>query len=319
MTQEGSGSMKNSSDSQVLPGVLRTPDERFAALQGFPFEPNYAANLPEFEGLRLHYVDEGPRDAASTVLCLHGQPTWSYLYRKMLPVFTAAEQRVIAPDLFGFGRSDKPEDESFYSFSRHRASLVALIRHLRLGNVTLVVQDWGGLLGLTLPLEFPGVFTRLIVMNTALGTGDVPLGQGFIDWRAFSNSRPDMDVAALMRRSVPELSAEEAQAYAAPFPDVRYKAGVRRFPNLVPDHPDADGAALSREARQWWSTQWDGETFMAVGMRDPVLGPAAMAQLRRNIRNCPPPMELSDAGHFVQESGEIVAQQALAAFGRLGP
>jgi len=310
--------MNDSSASQVSSSILRTPENRFSVLPGFPFEPNYTATLAGFEGLRLHYIDEGARDASATVLCLHGQPTWSYLYRKMLPVFVAAGQRVIAPDLFGFGRSDKPEDERFYSFSRHRATLAALLRELDRSNVTLVVQDWGGLLGLTLPMDFPGVFRRLIVMNTALGTGDVPLGQGFIDWRAFSNSRPDMDVAALMRRSVPELSAEEAQAYAAPFPDVRYKAGVRRFPNLVPDRPDADGAALSREARQWWSTQWQGATFMAVGMRDPAPGPAAMAQLRKHIRNCPSPMELSDEGHFVQESGALIAKQALAAFSRQG-
>ena len=310
--------MNDSSASQVSTGVLRTPDDRFSGLPGFPFEPNYTTTLQGFEGLRLHYLDEGDRDASTTVLCLHGQPTWSYLYRKMLPVFVAAGQRVIAPDLFGFGRSDKPEDEGFYSFSRHRATLVALLRELDLNNVTLVVQDWGGLLGLTLPMEFPDAFRRLIVMNTALGTGDVPLGQGFIDWRAFSNSKPDMDVAALMRRAVPAMSAEEAQAYAAPFPDVRFKAGVRRFPNLVPDRPDADGAALSREARQWWSTQWQGATFMAVGMRDPVLGPAAMAQLRKYIRNCPWPMELNDAGHFVQESGPLISQLALAAFSRQG-
>jgi haloalkane dehalogenase len=298
----------------LSPGVLRTPDDRFAELPGYPFEPRYRTALAGFEGLRLHYLDEGDPGAATTVLCLHGQPTWSYLYRKMLPVFVAAGQRVIAPDLFGFGRSDKPEDEGFYTFSSHRATLVALLRDLGLKNVTLVVQDWGGLLGLTLPTEFPDVFTRLIVMNTALGTGDVPLGQGFLAWRAFSNSHPDMDVAALMRRSVPQLSEKELQAYAAPFPDIRFKAGVRRFPNLVPDRPEAEGAALSREARKWWSTRWQGQSFMAVGMQDPVLGPPAMAHLRTAIRNCPAPMPIEDAGHFVQESGERIAQQALAAF-----
>jgi haloalkane dehalogenase len=151
-------------------------------------------------------------------------------------------------------------------------------------------------------------------MNTALATGDSPLSEGFLAWRAFSNSKPDMDVAALMRRSVPALSAQEADAYAAPFPDARYKAGVRRFPNLVPEHPEADGAALSRDARQWWSTQWQGETFMAVGMKDPVLGPAEMARLGAQIRGCRAPFEIGDAGHFVQESGEVVARAALAAF-----
>jgi|APThiThiocy_ev2_2_1041544.scaffolds.fasta_scaffold19923_2 pimeloyl-ACP methyl ester carboxylesterase len=297
-----------------LPGVLRTPDARFTDLPDYPWAPHYTSSLPGFDGLRVHYLDEGPADAEVTVLCLHGQPTWSYLYRKMLPVFSAAGQRVVVPDLLGFGRSDKPEDEAFYTFSRHRAMLLAFVQSLRLRNVTLVVQDWGGLLGLTLPMALPGVVQRLLVMNTALGTGDLPLGKGFTDWRAFSNSRPDMDIAALMGRSVPSLSEAERQAYAAPYPDLRFKAGVRRFPNLVPDHPDADGAATSREARQWWGSQWQGPTFMAVGMQDPVLGPPAMQLLRSQIRGCPPPMEVAEGGHFVQECGEPIARAALAAF-----
>lgn len=304
----------NECSAPVIAGVLRTPDERFAALPGYPWAPHYTAELPSCAGIRVHFLDEGPAEAPITVLCLHGQPTWSYLYRRMIPVFLAAGQRVVAPDLIGFGRSDKPADEAFYTFTRHRTMLVELVRALALVNVTLVVQDWGGILGLTLPLELGGVVRRLIVMNTAFGTGDIPLGKGFTDWRAYSNSKPDMDIAALMARSNPQLTPSEAQAYAAPFPDVRYKAGVRRFPNLVPDHPNADGAALSREARQWWSTQWDGPTFMAVGMQDPVLGPPAMQLLRGQIRGCPLPMELPNAGHFVQEHGEAVAQAALAAF-----
>lgn len=302
----------------LLPGVLRAPDARFAGLPGFAYAPHYTAALPGFEGIRVHYLDEGPADAGTTVLCLHGQPTWSYLYRKMLPVFVAAGQRVVAPDFIGFGRSDKPEDEAFYTFTRHRDMLIAFVRSLGLSNVTLVVQDWGGLLGLTLPIALPGVVQRLIVMNTALGTGDVPLGKGFTDWRAFSNSRPDMDIAMLMARSTPVLTPAEAQAYAAPFPDARFKAGVRRFPNLVPDHPDADGAAVSREARDWWSTKWDGASFMAVGMRDPVLGPPAMAMLRTWIRACPEPMEVAEGGHFLQEHGEPIARAALAAFAQRG-
>jgi len=306
----------NNRSSAPNPGVLRTPDERFADLPGFSYAPHYVATLPGFEGLRVHYLDEGPANAATTVLCLHGQPTWCYLYRKMLPVFVAAGQRVVAPDILGFGRSDKPEDEGFYTFTRHRSMLLEFVRSLDLRDITLVVQDWGGLLGLTLPMALPGRVRRLIVMNTALGTGDVPLGKGFLDWRAFSNSRPDMDVGALMRRAVPGLSEQEALAYAAPFPDVRYKAGVRRFPNLVPDRPDADGAAVSREAREWWSTQWDGPSFMAVGVQDPVLGLPVMQSLRKVIRGCPAPMEIAAAGHFVQESGEEIARAALAAFAR---
>jgi len=293
--------------------ALRTPDDRFAALPGFPFAPRYLDALPSAPGLRLHYLDEGPR-GAPVALCLHGQPTWSYLYRKMIPAFLEAGMRVLAPDLFGFGRSDKPTDEAVYTFNFHRATLLDFVSHHGLQGATLVCQDWGGLLGLTLPMDLPGAFSRLIVMNTGLGTGDIPLGQGFLAWRAFNNSHPDMDIAGLMQRAVPGISPAEAAAYAAPYPDATYKAGVRRFPNLVPDNPDAGGAALSRRARDWWGRDWDGETFMAIGMQDPVLGPPAMRLLRSLIRNCPPPLELPGAGHFVQEAGAVIVEAALRHF-----
>lgn len=290
--------------------VLRTPDECFATLPGYPFAPHYhqSAGSP-----RMHYLDEGRPDAP-VALCLHGQPTWSYLYRKMIPALVAAGLRVVAPDFFGFGRSDKPEDEAAYTFDFHRGSIVALIEALDLQRVTLVCQDWGGLIGLTIPMDMPTRFERLLVMNTALGTGDAPLGEGFLAWRAFSNSKPDMNIAALMKRSVPSLSDDEAAAYSAPYPDVRYKAGVRRFPNLVPNRPDAEGAALSRRAREFWSRDWAGKSFMAIGMKDPVLGAPTMRALHATVRNCPPPIELADAGHFTQEAGVMIVEQAMASF-----
>ncbi len=295
--------------------TLRTPDERFAGLPGFAFAPHYVDGLAGFDGVRIHYLDEGPRAVPQTYLCLHGQPTWCYLYRKMIPVFAGAGARVVAPDLVGFGRSDKPSDDAYYTFTRHRDMLIAFIERLDLANVTLVCQDWGGLLGLTLPMDMPARFARLLVMNTALGTGDVPLGKGFLDWRAWSNKNPDMDIAKLMKRAVAQLGDAEAAAYAAPFPDATFKAGVRRFPNLVPEHPDADGAAISRRARDWWMSEWTGKTFMAVGATDPVLGPPVMNNLRKLIRGCPEPYVVADAGHFVQESGVEIARQALRAFG----
>ncbi len=292
---------------------LRTPDARFTALPGYAFAPHYLDDLAGYGPLRLHYLDEGPREAP-VALCLHGQPTWSYLYRKMVPALLKAGMRVVAPDLFGFGRSDKPVDESVYTFDFHRGALVALIERLALTDVTLVCQDWGGLLGLTIPMDMPDRFSRLIAMNTTLGVGDEPLGEGFLAWRAFSNRAPDMAIGALMKRGVAGLTDAEAAAYDAPFPDASSKAGVRRFPNLVPDHADAPGAALSRRARDFWSKQWAGKSFMAVGMKDPVLGPATMAALRANIRNCPPPLELPDAGHFVQEAGAVIVERAMTAF-----
>jgi pimeloyl-ACP methyl ester carboxylesterase len=289
--------------------VLRTPDERFADLPGWPYAPKYL----QIDGLRLHYVDEGPRDAAVTALCLHGQPSWSYLYRKMIPVFTAAGLRVVAPDLIGFGRSDKPEDEAWYTFDSHRNLLLKFVEGLDLRNVLLVVQDWGGLLGLTLPLQQPERTTRLLVMNTALGLGEV--GEGFRQWRAYSNSQPDMAIGRLFQRGNPQLTPAEAAAYDAPFPDARHKAGVRRFPNLVPDGVDAPGTEISRQAARFWSTQWQGDSFMAIGMQDPVLGPPVMRALRQLIRGCPEPMEVAEGGHFVQEHGRPIAEAALRHFG----
>jgi haloalkane dehalogenase len=294
--------------------TLRTPDERFADLPGYGFAPHYSDALPGYAGLRLHWLDEGPRDSAHTFLCLHGQPTWSYLYRRMIPVFAGAGHRVLAPDFFGFGRSDKPVDEAVYTFDFHRQSLAAFVAMLDLQRITLVCQDWGGLLGLTLPMDMPQRFARLLIMNTALATGDTPLTEGFIAWRAWANANPDMAVGRLIRRSCPHLSDREAAAYDAPYPDIRYKAGVRRFPNLVPDRPDAPGAALSQRARAWWKDEWRGQSFMAVGAADPVLGKPVMLALRASIRACPEPLILPEAGHFVQEWGEQVARAALAAF-----
>jgi haloalkane dehalogenase/tRNA(adenine34) deaminase len=290
--------------------ALRTPDDRFVDLPGWPYAPWY---LERADGLRLHYVDAGPRRATKTWLCLHGQPTWSYLYRRMIPVFTAAGHRVIAPDFAGFGRSDKPSDEATYTFGFHRRCVLDLIEALDLRDIVLVVQDWGGLIGLTLPIAASQRFKGLLVMNTALGTGDVPLGQGFLDWRAFSNRSPDMDIARLMRRACPHITEAEATAYAAPYPDARYKAGVRRFPNLVPDRPDAEGAALAREARDFWRKDWRGTSLMAIGMADPVLGPPVMRALHADIHNCPPPLEIADGGHFLQEWGVPVARAAVQA------
>ena len=286
---------------------LRTPDARFADLPGYEFAANYYTDLKGAPGLRMHYLDEQPATPDGRVaLCLHGQPTWSYLYRRMIPGLTAAGYRVVAPDFFGFGKSDKPSDDATYTFDFHRSAIMALVEVLDLRRVTLVCQDWGGLIGLTIPMDMADRFEALLVMNTALGTGDGPLTQGFLDWRAWNNKNPDMAIAALMQRACPMLSAAEAAAYAAPYPDMTYKGGVRRFPNLVPDSPDAGGAALSRRARDWWSRDWTGKTAMVVGAKDPVLGPPVMAALAKTIRNCPQPAVIADGGHFVQEWGEQV-------------
>ena len=291
---------------------FRTPDERFHGLDSFPWAPRYLDALPVAPALRLHYVDEGPRAADHTFLCLHGEPTWAYLYRKMIPVFLESGARVIAPDFFGFGRSDKPVDEAAYTFDFHRDTIVQVVEHLDLRNITLVCQDWGGLAGLTVPMDMPERFSRLIVMNTALAVGTPP-SPGFLAWRDHVRSRPDLDVARLMKRAVPGLTDAEAEAYGAPFPDTASKAGVRRFPEIVPIDADMPGAALSLRAAAWWKNEWHGSTFMAIGMQDPVLGPDVMESLRRTISGCPEPLQLPETGHFVQESGALVARAALDA------
>lgn len=297
--------------------AVRTPEERFVNLSGYPYKAHYIDDLKGYEGLRIHYLDESPGrplHEVQTILCLHGEPSWSYLYRKMIPVFSAAGHRVVAPDFLGFGRSDKPEEDAVYSFNFHRNMLLALIRRLDLQNVTLVVQDWGGLLGLTLPMEMSDRFKRLIVMNTTLAVGQSP-GPGFNAWKAYAKANPDMDVGALMKRATPILTEAEVAAYNAPFPSVAYKAGVRRFPELVMVSPEMEGADISRRAAHWWSNEWHGQSFMAIGMQDPVLGPDIMHALRQTIRGCPPPMEIADGGHFVQEWGAPIAKAALEHFG----
>ena len=294
--------------------TLRTPEERFKNLPNFPYKPIYIEDLPGYEELRMHYIDEGPRDSKEVFLCLHGQPTWAYLYRKMIPVFLDAGYRAVAPDFFGFGRSDKPVEEEVYTFDFHRGSLIAFIEYLDLKNITLIGQDWGGIIGLTLPMDMPERISRLLLMNTLLGTGDFKLTRGFLGFRDWVNKTPDLDAGRLISRITPQLSAEETAAYNAPFPDIRYKAGVRRFPNLVPDRPDTPGALISQKSREWLSNEWSGETFMAIGMADPVLGPPIMNPLRKLIKGCPEPYKIKEASHFVQEWGEEVAKEALKAF-----
>ncbi|MEO1251478.1 MAG: haloalkane dehalogenase [Pseudomonadota bacterium] len=302
--------------------ALRTPDERFENLPDWPYAPRYVDDLAGYEGLRMHYVDEGPADAETTFLCIHGEPSWAYLFRKMIPVFTAAGHRAVAVDMFGFGRSDKPIDDEAYTYHFHRNALLAFVEKLDLKNVCLVVQDWGGLLGLTLPMAAPQRYSRLIVMNTGLPAGE-EAGEGFAAWRAYNRATPDLSVGGLMKRTTPILSDAEANAYDAPFPDQSFKGGVRRFPELVMLREEGkeltplskEGVETSLQARKFWSQDWTGETFMAIGMQDPVLGPPAMHMLRKMIKGCPEPVEVADAGHFVQEWGEPIAKAALEKFG----
>jgi tRNA(adenine34) deaminase len=294
--------------------ALRTPEARFADLPGYPWAPRYLSDLPALAGLRMHYLDEGPPDAPRTWLCLHGNPAWSYLYRHMLPVFLAAGDRVVAPDLIGFGKSDKPKKDGFHGFEWHRQVLLEFIASLDLRRVVLVVQDWGGILGLTLPMAMPERFAGLLAMNTLLATGEEPLSPGFLAWREMCAQKPLFGVGRLLGRGNPQMGEAECAAYDAPFPDAGYRAALRAFPPLVPDVPDAPGAAVSREARDFWQRDWTGRSLVFVGAQDPVLGEPVMRRLAAQVRGCPPPTVLAQAGHFVQEHGKAVAEQAVEYF-----
>lgn len=295
--------------------ALRTEETRFQNIPDFDYPVHYIDDLPHYEGLRIAYIDAGSNDADTVYLCLHGEPSWSFLYRRMIPVFLESGARVIAPDLLGFGRSDKPINQSDYSFHFHRNYLLALVERLDLKNITLVVQDWGGLLGLTLPVDenFEQRLGNLIIMNTGLGVGMTP-SEGFMQWKEYALKTADLPIAELIARGTPHLSAEEIAAYDAPFPSPEYKAGAQVFPALVPITPDMEGVGTSKKAAAYWSTQFNGKSFMAIGAADPVLGVAPMQKLRGLIKGCPEPMIIEDGGHFVQEWGEDIAKEALKSF-----
>lgn len=279
--------------------VLRTPDDRFVDLPDYPYEPKYV----EVEGLRMAYVEAGGGDP---ILCLHGEPTWGYLYRRMIPALARAG-RVVVPDLVGFGRSDKPVAPNAYSYKAHVRWLRRFVEALDLRRITLVCQDWGGLLGLRLLAEQPERFARLVAMNTALPDGAHP-GPGFANWRTRSQHARDLLVAQMMQTAVRArmLTDAEAAAYAAPFPTAEYQTAALTFPRLVPIRPDDPGAYDNRRARQILRTL-DLPVLLPWAAADPVLG-ALESSLRALFRNVAPPLPIPDAGHFLQDdAGEQLA------------
>ncbi len=294
--------------------ALRTPDQAFKGIPDYPWDPHYVSDLPSLAGLRMHYLDEGPADASRTWLCLHGNPAWSYVYRKMLPTFLAGGDRVVAPDLIGFGKSDKPKKMSAHRFDWHRAVLLDLVERLDLKNIVLVVQDWGGLLGLTMPMVEPSRYSGVLVMNTYLATGEGELPPGFLAWRDMCRKKPFYGIGRLMQRGNPDMNAAEAEAYDAPFPDKGFRAATQAFPEMVPEHPSDPGAVLSRNALRFWRDDWQGKSLVVAGTQDPVFTLATMQALAAQIKSCPPVAVLPAAGHFVQEQGQQVASLAMSHF-----
>jgi len=290
--------------------VLRTPDDRFASLPGYPFEPHYL-EVPDGEGgeLRVQYVDEGPGDA-DPVLLLHGEPSWSFLYRKMIPVITAAGHRAVAPDLVGFGRSDKPSKRDDYTYQRHVDWMRELLEQLDLRNVTLVGQDWGGLIGLRLVAEHPDRFARVVAANTFLPTGDRNPGDAFLAWQKFSQEAPRFPVGRIVNGGcVTELPEDVVAAYDAPFPDETYKEGARQFPLLVPTSPSDPAAEPNRRAWEALS-EFDKPFLTAFSDSDPITGGADRV-LQESIPGAKgrPHTTLTGGGHFLQEDvGEELAR-----------
>ncbi|WP_293370077.1 haloalkane dehalogenase [Nevskia sp.] len=278
--------------------TIRTPDTRFAALPGYPFAPNYL-DIDE-HGLRMHYLDEGPRDG-QIVLLLHGEPSWSYLYRKMIPPLVAAGHRVIAPDLIGFGKSDKYTAIDDYSYQRHVDWLVAFIERLDLRGITLFCQDWGSLLGLRIAAEHEVRFARIVVGNGILPTGDTSVPIAFKLWRAFALHSPWFPIGRIVATgSKTRLTAAEIAAYDAPFPGNAYKAGTRAFPRLVPTESDDPAAPANRLA--WGKLgQWTKPFLCVFGRNDPILGHADKALIAHIPGAQGQPHQRLPGGHFIQE------------------
>ncbi len=295
--------------------VLRTPEERFADLPDFPFEPRYVeVDSGDGATLRMHYLDEGPADG-EVVLLLHGEPSWSYLYRRMIPVLVGAGFRTVAIDLVGFGRSDKPTSREDYTYQAHVDWTWAAIEAIGLSDITLVCQDWGGLIGLRHVGEHPERFARVVAANTMLPTGDHHPGKAFLAWQKFSQETPEFPVGVIVDGGcVSTLTPEVKAAYDAPFPDDAYKAGARQFPLLVPISPDDPAAPANRAA---WEAlgRFEKPFLSAFSDADPITA-AAEPVLRAQVPGAEGQthVTIGGGGHFLQEDKGPELAEAVVTF-----
>jgi haloalkane dehalogenase len=282
--------------------VYRTPDQRFDRLPGFPYEPHYL----DQDGLRMHYVDEGTGDP---VLLLHGEPTWSYLYRKLIPPL-AEVARVVAPDYFGFGRSDKPVDRDWYSFDSHYASIERFVEELDLRELTVVVQDWGGPIGLRLAVTQPERVARLVIMNTGVGAGRAPSDEWLVFRDFVRRVGTDLRAGQLVKITcVVPMPDDVVAAYEAPFPTPESKTGALMFPELVPTEPDHPSAPKMLEVRDAM-TRWEKPTLVLFSDSDPIFSPSAGERLAERIPGAQPAETIVGAGHFLQEDkGEELGER----------
>jgi haloalkane dehalogenase len=289
--------------------ILRTSDERFDDLPDFPFRPGYL----QLDGLRVAYVDEGPADA-DPILLLHGEPSWCFLYRSMIPILLEAGARVVAPDFVGFGRSDKPAAVSDYTYARHVAWTRGVLEALDLRDITLVGQDWGGLIGLRLVAEHPDRFARIVAANTGLPTGDRRMPDVWQAFRRVVVTAETLDIARLVAAGCAKpLAPAVRAAYDAPFPTERHKAGVRAFPDLIPQTPEDPGSAANRRA---WATlsELDIPLLTAFSDGDPITAGADRALQRLPGAQGQPHTTITGAGHFLQEDAGPELARVVADF-----
>ncbi|MFN4003640.1 MAG: tRNA adenosine(34) deaminase TadA [Hylemonella sp.] len=292
--------------------AVRTAEARFAALGDYPWAPHYLQDLPALAGLRLHYLDEGPRDAPWTWLCLHGHPGWSYAFRAMLPVWLAAGHRVVAPDLIGYGKSDKPKKETIHRYGWHRQILLELVQRLDLQRIVLVGQDWGGALGLSLPMAAPGRYRGLVLINAWLATGDVCEAPALQQWCEKHARLADGGSGRLLAQSQPGLSAAELAAYRAPFPDAGHQAALRAFAAQLRTESDSEALALGHQARAFWqSHRGDLPALLVAAQQDPWFDEPALQALRQTLGPGAEVLRIPQGGHFLGDWASEVAAAAL--------